>query len=106
MTDRPDDLDAMRRITNKFYKKRALIILGGPSAAKWEELAGRINPHVLIGVNGVNSAIPYLDLWLCSENMTYPQGMADKGEQRYIDIMTMFNRVGAGVRLVNYKSWP
>lgn len=104
-TDRFDDFKQVRKFTGAFQGKKALVVLGGPSASDWEAVAREVNPDVLIGANGVNEKLPFLDFWLCTENLTYPMGQAEKGEQRYIDIMTMFRRKVAGVRLVNYKSF-
>lgn len=100
-----DDYLEVARHTDSFHGKKALVILGGPSASGWEQLAREINPDVLIGANGVNEKIPFLDFWICAENMTYAAGQAEKGEARYVDIMEMFRRKIPGVRLVNYKSY-
>lgn len=86
-----------------FYKGgKALIVLGGPSAENWKMLRDFITPDVIIGANGSNK-IP-LDYWLCVENMSFPAKKAEEGEQRYIDIMKSFNKLGPTTRFVNRKS--
>lgn len=101
-TDQP--LDVMAH-ADKYLGGKALIVLGGPSAAGWRELHDSINPDVVIGANGANKEIDDLDYWLCVENMAYPFRKANEGEQRYIDIMEMFQRTGAETRMVNRKSY-
>lgn len=85
----------------KYAGKKALVVLGGPSGKNWKS----IDHDVLIGVNGVNGKIKHLDYWLCTENMAYPSNRSLDGEQRYIDIMRMFQKTGAKYRLVNKKSY-
>jgi len=82
---------------------KALLVLGGPSGKNWEKVRDEINPDLIFGANGAN-VIP-LDVWLCAENMSYPSKMAEAGEQRYIDIMEMFQRTGPKLRYVNEKSY-
>ena len=87
-----------------FYKGgKALLVLGGPSAVDWELLHSDLKPDVVLGANGANS-IRDLDYWLCVENMNFPSQEAEKGGQRYIDIMDMFQITGATTRMVNRKS--
>ena len=91
----------IREHRNRFEGGKALVVLGGPSAKDWRD----IKADVVIGVNGVNQKIKKLDYWLCTENMNYPVKMSKKGEQRYVEIMEMFQTTGAKQRLVNSKSY-
>ncbi len=101
---RLDDNEIMEAIAGKYAKKKALIVLGGASAAKWEVLRDEIKPDVLIGVNGVNAVINNLDFWLCVENLCHTFKLAKEGNQRSIFIAQMYSRTGAKIRLVNFKS--
>lgn len=80
----------------------ALIVLGGASAAKWEALRDEVKPDVLIGVNGVNGVIPNLDFWLCTENMR--NVFAHPNTERNKALAEMYQRTGARIRMVNFKS--
>lgn len=97
-----DDSVIMEAITGKYAGKKALIVLGGASAAKWEALCSEIYPDVLIGVNGVNGVIPYLDFWLCTENMR--NVFAHPNTERNKALAEMYQRTGADIRIVNFKS--
>jgi len=88
----------------KFHNKAALIVLGGPSALGWKELADKIKPDVVLGANGVNSMIPDLDYWMCIENMRRSASLARKGDSYGKAMMEMLNRTGPKVRLVFRKS--
>lgn len=78
---------------------KALLLLGGPSGKDWEKLRDEVKPNIIFGANGSN--VHPLDVWLCSERMTYAAGEAEKGNQRYIDIMEMFQRTTPRYRYVN-----
>lgn len=89
-----------------FAGGKALLVLGGQSASGWEQLSSEIKPDVLLGANGTNAEIPQLDYWLCAENMNFANGRAMQGEERYVDIIRMFQRLGPKARFVNRKSYP
>ena len=78
---------------------KALLLLGGPSGANWQELQAEIKPDILMGANGAN--IHPLDVWICSERMTYADQQARKGDKRNMDIMEMFQRTTPKKRYVN-----
>lgn len=101
---RQDDHLTMAKHEGRYAAGKALVVLGGPSAAGWDQLYSKLLPDVLIGVNGVNQMIPWLDYWLCAENMRYPFEMSQKGVERWVKIMKMYYLTGASYRLVNYKS--
>lgn len=104
---RPDDHQIMEAISDKYAGKKALIVLGGPSASGWKAIRKELKPDVIIGVNGVNSMIDDLDFWLCAENMLRSHRMAqDENDIRGISLMEMYQRTGAKIRLVNFKSYP
>jgi hypothetical protein len=92
-------------ISGKYAGGRALIILGGPSARGWEALRDEIRPDVLIGVNGVSASIPTLDYWLLMENMLRTNNEAQRGSRRAIELMSMVQRIGPRVRIVNKKTY-
>jgi hypothetical protein len=49
--------------------KKMLIILGGPSGARWSRIADTVKPDLVMGVNGVIRAMRGdLDYWLCMES--------------------------------------
>ncbi len=96
---------AVEHHAGAFEGGRALLVLGGSSAKDWARLRDRISPDVIMGANGANEKIPDLDYWLCAENMSYPNIRALAGEQRYVEIMRMFQRIGPKVRFVNRKSY-
>jgi hypothetical protein len=85
--------------------KKALIILGGTSSRDWEKVRQAVDPDVLLGANGVNALINNLDYWLCAENMTRSYQLAQKGDERSIEFMKMFNRNNAKFRLYSHWSW-
>jgi len=102
---RPDEPHAVMNYADRHPEGKALLVLGGPSAKNWEAVRDEIGADVIIGANGVNNKIKDLDFWICAENMTYPNQKALEGEQRYIDIMKMFQRTGPKVRLVSWKTY-
>jgi len=57
------------RHVNRYDGGKALIVLGGQSGERWEAVAKRIKPDVVIGVNGVNAHVP-LDYWIIVEGGT------------------------------------
>jgi hypothetical protein len=103
-TIRDDDVEAMVALEGTFKGKTALIVSGGPSGKQWNDLYKTIAPDVLICVNGTNAIINNPTFWLCMENMHFADMRAKGGEQRYIDIMEMFNRPVHGQRIVNRNS--
>ena len=106
MDNRPDDYNIMETISGKYAESKALIILGGSSAINWRDIKDRIHPDLLIGVNGVNGVIQDLDFWLCTENMNRSNKIATTQENdRYTRLMEMYQRTGAKVRMVNWKSY-
>jgi hypothetical protein len=106
MLPRPDQPDKVMELAGKYPHGVALIVLGGPSAAGWEELRDRIQPDVILGANGVNSMIQGLDVWICSENMNYTSRLAASGDARGIEYMEMFHReAGAKIKLISHRSW-
>lgn len=105
MDQRPDDNNIMEAISGKYSGAKALVILGGLSAVNWLDVKNKIHPDLLIGVNGVNGVIQDLDFWLCAENMLCAHKMAVKQKSaRHISLMEMYQRTGAKIRLVNWKS--
>ncbi len=104
MSNRLDSPKKMKKHEGKFKGKTAMIVLGGPSAREWEKCCDEIQPDVLIGANGVNQTITNLDYWLCTENMSFPHRRAEQGEERYIDIMAMYQLTGAKYRMVSRKT--
>lgn len=106
MLPRPDQPDKIMELAGQYDHGVALIVLGGPSAAGWEDLLYKIQPNVILGANGVNSMIQDLDFWLCSENMNYTSRLAATGDARAIEFMEMFHReAGAKIKLVSHRSW-
>lgn len=104
--DRPDNPTEVMKHAGRYDGGKALIVLGGPSAADWEKLSAEIKPDVILGANGVNAIIENLDYWICSENMKYTNNLAAQGDKRAIEFMDMFNREsGVKTKLVSHRSW-
>lgn len=102
---RLDDYALMQALTGKHAGQKALIVLGGSSAANWQALCAEIRPDIIIGVNGVNGQIANLDYWLCIENMRHSFFMARKHKDpRSMAMVKMYRRTGPKVRIVNFKS--
>ena len=103
---RYDDPDAVMRHANRYKGGKALVLLGGYSLERWQEVYAEIQPDVLIGANGVNGVVQDLDYWLIAENMTRSDGLARKGDANSIALMEMFHRdAGAKTKLVSHRSW-
>jgi len=101
---RPDNFEMMELLTGKHTGQKALIILGGSSAANWQQIRDEIKPDILIGVNGVNGQINNLDYWLCIENMRHTFKLAKDGDARSLELLKMYRRTGAEWRIINYLS--
>ena len=106
MTERLQDPKTIEDVTGERAGQRALLVLGGLSGKRWQEVAKETRPDFLLGVNGVNAVIPDLDYWLCIENMrsTFSRARKHK-DQRYIPVMEMFQRLGPKLRFVNRNSF-
>lgn len=96
---------AMQKIEGKEKGKRALLILGGNSAERWKEIQKKVNPDILITVNGVNSRISNADYWICAENMTRSQKLAKTGDKRSQQFYQIINRPSAKIRFISHRSW-
>ena len=105
--NRPDDPVAMQQLEGRHAGAKALLILGGYSGRGWSQLRDELQPDIVLGVNGVNQAVPDLDYWLCSENMTRSCHLAKKGDLNSIQMMKMFHTVHdhKTVRLLSHRSW-
>lgn len=103
---RLDDPAGVMEHTGRYSGGVALVILGGYSAKRWQELYASIRPDVIIGANGVNSMVHGLDYWVIAENMTRTARLANEGEADAIRYMEMFNRdAGAKCKMVSHHSW-
>jgi hypothetical protein len=103
-TGRPDDPAGMAVHTGKFAGCKALVVLGGPSGANWEDLRDKIRPDVLLTANGATQ-LPGVDYWLLAENMNYchtRQGEIDRlaGFMHVLDPQNT-----AKTMLVSHRSW-
>ena len=102
----PDDPEAIMTHAGRYAGGRALIVLGGYSAIKWNELYEDIKPDVILGGNGVNAVIDHLDYWACTENMNYCNKLALRGDKRAQKFMEMFHLdSGAKIKLIGNLSW-
>jgi len=103
---RLDDPKAVMEHHYRFKNGIALIVLGGYSAAAWEDVYARVQPDVILGANGVNAIVHDLDYWMCAENMTRSASLVKTGDADAIALMDMFHRdAGAKVKLVSHRSW-
>lgn len=103
---RLDDPPAMIAHEGRYKGAKALIVLGGYSGEKWNEIKEEIKPDIIIGANGVNGMVYGLDYWLICENMTRTNRMAKEGNASAIELMEMFHRdAGAKNKLVSHHSW-
>lgn len=103
---RLDDPAAVMKHAGTFDGGKALIVLGGYSAANWAELYASLNPDVLIIANGANALVENADYWLCAENMTRANRMAKEGDPAAMRYMEMFHREsGARWKMVSWHSW-
>lgn len=103
--NRKDDPVGMMEHINRYKDGKALVILGGYSGSRWQEINEEVKPDVLLIANGVNAMIQNADYWLCAENMNFQKKLALTGEQRAIELMKMFYHKGGKVNLVSYLSW-
>lgn len=103
---RYDDPAGMDIHKGRYQDGIALVVLGGYSASKWQQLRDKIKPDVIIGANGVNAMVYGLDYWLMVENLSYSHRMAKKGDPKHTAILEMFHREsGAKNKLVGWQSW-
>ena len=103
---RNDDPAGIMRHAGRYADGRALIVLGGDSGSRWDEIKNRVRPDVIMGGNGVNAVVHGLDYWMIAENMNYTSKRAEIGDARAIEFMKMFHReAGAKIKLVSHRSW-
>ena len=104
--DRPDDPRAVMNHKDAYLGGRALVVLGGPSGARWKDLERKIKPDVVLGGNGVIMKIDSLDYWMLAENMTRSAKLAAQGDTRYRQMMGMFSATqNARYKLISHRSW-
>lgn len=105
MNNRPDDPLAVMSHKDRFFGGKALIVLGGPSGAGWQELRYQLNPDVILTANG-NTDLPGAEYWMLAENMNYQYNQAKAGDERGRQFVQMLNRPNtARFRLVSHRSW-
>jgi hypothetical protein len=103
---RYDDPPAVMAHAGKYDGGKALIVLGGNSAAGWAELYASLNPDVIIIANGANAMVENATYWLLAENMTRANGLARQGIKESMQLMEMFHRqAGAKNKFVSWHSW-
>lgn len=103
---RLDDPAAVMQHAGRFAGGKALVVLGGYSAANWAELYASLNPDVLIIANGANALVENADYWLMTENLTRSNRMAKEGGAAAMQYMEMFHReAGAKCKMVSWHSW-
>ena len=103
---REDDPESISKLEGRNRGGKALIVLGGYSAANWAELYASLTPDVLICANGANSLVYDADFWICAENMHRTAGLAQKGDVNSIALMEMFHHdSNAKTKLVSHWSW-
>jgi hypothetical protein len=103
---RLDDPEEVAKHKGRYQGGVALVVLGGYSAAHWQEVRDEIKPDVIIGANGTNGMIRGLDYWLMVENLAYSRRRAAEGDPKYKAIMEMFHREsGAKNKFVAWTSW-
>lgn len=103
---RQDDPASVMALKDKNKGGIALIVLGGYSAVRWEELYAEIKPDVLLCANGANSLVYGSDYWMIAENMARSNSLAQKGDPAARRFMEMFHReAGAKTKLVSHRSW-
>ncbi len=103
---RYDDPKGVMKHAGRFDGGKALVVLGGYSAANWAELCASIKPDVVIIANGANALVQNADYWICAENMTRSNRLAREGNPAAIAYMEMFHRdAGAKTKLVSWHSW-
>lgn len=103
---RLDDPAGVMQHAGRYAKGTALVVLGGYSAERWEELYASIKPDVILGANGVNGLIQNLDYWMIVENMTRCARLANEGDPDAIRFMEMFHRdADAKCKLISHHSW-
>jgi hypothetical protein len=111
MSNRPDDPIGVMRYKDAYYGGRALVILGGPSGDRWEEVKDEIKPDVILGANGACFKVKDLDFWMVSENMTRAYNITQDPKhieyERSRGFLSMFTeRHSAKTRLISHWSWP
>lgn len=103
---RYDKPTAAMQHAGKYAGGKALVVLGGYSAKRWQEVREEVNPDVLIIANGANAMVKDADYWICAENMTRAHRRAVEGSQPDKEFVEMFHRnAGAKFRLISHRSW-
>lgn len=103
---RYDDPQGVMSHAGRYQGGKALVVLGGYSALRWQEVREEIKPDVIIGANGVNALVYGLDYWMCAENMTRSLRMAKEGNPDALLFYEMFYReAGAKTKLVSHRSF-
>lgn len=103
---RCDDPEGVMKHAGRFDGGKALVVLGGYSAVHWAELYASVQPDVVIIANGVNALVANADYWICAENMTRSNRLAQEGDKSSREYMEMFHRdAGAKTKLVSWHSW-
>jgi hypothetical protein len=89
----------------RFFGGVALVVLGGPSGARWMEVADQINPDVILTANG-STQIPGAEYWMLAENMHYQWNRARQGDSRGREFMKMIEEHNtARYKLISHRSW-
>lgn len=103
---RQDDPAGVMKFKDAYRGGTALLVLGGLSAAYWQEVRDKVNPDVILGANGTSFAIRDLDFHLIVENMKRSKKRADAGDPRAQEMLRIFtSSVQAKVRLISFLSW-
>ena len=90
---------------DRFNGGRALIVLGGASGKRWQELAKRVRPDVILTANG-KTDLEGAEYWMLAENMHYQWGQARQGIGRGREFIQMLNAPNtAKYRLISHRSW-
>jgi len=102
--NRPDEPNRLIKHKDMHKGKKALIILGGPSGERWQEVCGEINPDVIITTNSAKH-IP-ANYWILGENLNraYIGSLENnQRDKRYLKVLIGDNR--AKYKLVNWQNW-
>jgi len=103
-----DPMEVMRH-AGRYVGGRALIVLGGDSGKRWEQVRDQVRPDVIIGANGTCYQINNLDYWVLAENLSRSYGCWKEGREepeRHAEFVRLLTHPhNAWIKMVNYINW-
>lgn len=103
-TLRPDEPERVAKHAGLYRGGVALVVLGGPSGARWEEIRKKVKPDVLLTANGA-TRLP-ANYWLLTENMNYCHRRARNGDQQAAEFLHVLDPGNTARNLfISHRTW-